>query len=136
MGEEGWAKEDLHPFWIRIENGKCIGGGMRLSQHKKYHFVYVLIVFYAFRTQQTLLLQCFSSLFIIREHKQHYLYNGFLLILLPEHNKLYCFNAFLHFLLPEHNKLYLFNASHFLCFLASLCTPSTPPSPTLPLDLA
>ena len=30
VGEEGWAKEDLHQFLIRIEKRVCIGGGVTL----------------------------------------------------------------------------------------------------------
>ena len=60
MGEEGWAKEDLRQFWIRIEKGICIGGGVRLPGHKKHCFVYASLAFDGPRTQETLLLQCVS----------------------------------------------------------------------------
>ena len=64
MGEEGWAKEDLHQRWIRNEEGIYIGGGVRLPEHKQHSFICAVLAFYAPRTQQALLF------FVFWKHKQ------------------------------------------------------------------
>ena len=131
MEEEGWAKEDLHQLRIKIEKEVCLGRSAA-SRTQKHWFVFYFLTFNAPRTQQTLLLQCFF-VFIISEHQN-------IIILIPFY--FFCFQSTTNSIFQcfpvfsASRKQQTLFSSMLSCFLCSLCIPSTPPSPTLPLDLA
>ena len=105
------------------------------STHKKRYYYNAVLIFCASWTQ-TLFVQCFPA-FSASGTQETVLFLKLPCFIFFQ-NTTHSISSMLscYFLIQKHNKLYLFNAFLLLCFLARLCASSTPPSPTLPLDLA